>query len=351
MGSRVDLKGKTLGELEELFSAWGKERFRARQIYRWIYGKLETGFPEMTDLSKPFRRELEEHFLVSRFDHDVVRVSRDGTVKFLFMLPDGDGVETVLIPEGRRNTICLSTQVGCRMGCRFCAAAEGGFSRNLTAGEIVNQFCAAEQYLRARGERSTNVVFMGMGEPLDNLDEVLRTIEILNSEFAFSISQKRITVSTCGLIPELKRLVSACDVSLAVSLNATTDALRSKLMAVNKRYPLQDLVQFLEQVKPKKNRKVTVEYLLIAGLNDSPRDAARLAALLKSCRVKVNLLPFNQTGSNSYATPGFASVDRFREILVNEGIQTIIRERRGADIEAACGQLRGKMRGKGKTLE
>ncbi|MDH3258070.1 MAG: 23S rRNA (adenine(2503)-C(2))-methyltransferase RlmN [Deltaproteobacteria bacterium] len=351
MSAKVDLKGKTLKELEKLFVSSGKERFRARQIFRWIYEKLETDFSNMTDLSKSFRRELDEEFFVSRFIPEMERASQDGTVKFLFPLAGGEGIETVFIPDEERKTVCLSTQVGCRMGCVFCATQQGGFSRNLTSAEIINQVCFIDHFLRHKGERVTNVVFMGMGEPLDNIDELLKVIRILNSEFAFKIANKRITVSTCGLVPELKRLITECDASIAVSINAATDEMRDELMPVNRKYPMGELIRCVRELQPNRNRKVTMEYLLIKGVNDSPKDAVSLARLLSKCRVKVNLIPLNPTSANSFQCPDVEAIEIFREILVNKGIQTIIRERRGADIEAACGQLRGKMMRKGKILE
>lgn len=343
MYTKKDLKGHTLEELERLFVAWGKERFRARQLFRWIYDKLETDFSKMTDLSKDFRREVEENFTVSRFLDDSRRISIDGTVKFLFVLSDGEGIETVFIPDGERKTVCVSTQAGCRMGCTFCATGVGGFSRNLTSAEIINQVCFVEEFLRKRGESLTNVVFMGMGEPLDNIDEVLRAIRILSCGFAFKLPNKRITVSTCGLIPELKRFVTECDASIAVSLNAAFDDVRNRLMAVNRSNPLSELIQCICDIKPKRNRRVTMEYLLIEDVNNSRNDAVKLAGLLKRLRVKVNLIAYNPTETDSFKTPSPESVERFREILVQHGIQTIIRERRGADIEAACGQLRGRL--------
>lgn len=349
MDVKIDLKGKALDELERLFVGEGKERYRARQLFRWVYRRLEKEFSDMSDLSKQFRRELEQHYYVSRFTPLVTRISKDKTVKFLFPLDNGDGVESVLIPEGRRNTICLSTQGGCKMGCAFCAARDGGFSRNLTAAEIVNQYCYGEEFLRQRGEVITNVVFMGMGEPLDNLNELIRAVKIINSELSFGISGKRITVSTCGLIPEMKRLLSECNVSLAISLNATTDSMRSDLMPINRKYPLHDLLEFLRNVEVKRNRKITVEYLLIKGVNDGPDDAMRLAQFLQKSRIKVNLIPYNATPGNMFEPPEDTFVEMFRHILGRSGIQAIIRDKRGTDIEAGCGQLRGQFQGRKKS--
>jgi len=343
---KEDLKGKTLGELVELFTTMGKESFRGRQIFRWMYEKLECDFDRMTDLSKAFREELRERFYVSWLEPENTRVSKDGTVKFLFPVGDSDGVESVIIPDGKRRTVCVSTQVGCRMGCSFCATSRSGFVRNLTAGEMIGQVCFAEKYLREKGERVTNVVFMGMGEPLENLDEVVKTIDILSSELAFSLSGRRITVSTCGLIPELEELSERTRAQIAISLNASNDEVRNKLMPINRRYPIRDIISFLRAVDPGSGRRVTIEYVLIEGVNDGDRDAHELGKLLKGLRVKVNLIPYNENEFSDFRSPGESRADEFREILHIYGIQAIKRQRRGADIDAACGQLRGKIQKK-----
>lgn len=343
---KVDLKGKTLKELTDLFSGMGKEPYRARQVFRWLYEKLATSFDEMTDLSRSFRQELAERFRISWLDPSETRVSGDGTVKFLFTLEDGEGIESVIIPDGERRTVCVSTQAGCRMGCRFCATAGAGFVRNLTSAEIIGQVCYAEKFLRERGERVTNVVFMGMGEPLDNVDEVMKSIEILTSELGFGLGGKRVTVSTCGLVPEMKKIFHETRAQIAVSLNATTDRVRERLMPVNRKYPIAEIVDFLRSFDPGPGRKFTVEYVLIDGVNDSVEDAHRLGRLLKGCRVKVNLIPYNENEFSPFRSPPEGREEVFREILHRYGIQAIKRQRRGGDIEAACGQLRGKIRKK-----
>lgn len=341
----IDLLGKSLEELERLLEEEGKARFRARQIFRWIYRRQEDDFDRMTDLSLKFRGLLKEKYHISSLTPGNTSVSKDGTLKFLFSLQDGSAIETVMIPDGSRRTLCISTQAGCRMGCTFCATGNEGFVRSLSSSEIIGQVCHVERFLRGRGETITNVVFMGMGEPLDNLSEVLKAIGILKSVLAFSISRKRITVSTCGLLTPLKELVRRTDVSLAISLNGADDEVRDSIMPVNRRYPLSRLMEFIRGIDIKSNRKITLEYVLLGGINDREIDATRLAGLIKHSRIKVNLIPFNPYPGNpvGYFPPEPAIIDRFRDILIREEVQVITREKRGGDIESACGQLRGKL--------
>jgi 23S rRNA (adenine2503-C2)-methyltransferase len=335
----TDLKGMTLPELEDLFSRWGKERYRARQVFRWIYQRFVEDFGAMTDLSKAFREELAGSCRVSAPPAEAVEVSADGTEKVLFGLEDGEGIESVLIPDEERRTLCVSSQAGCPLGCAFCATGAAGFRRNLTAAEIIHQVCFAAERLAGRGEPLTNVVFMGMGEPLLNPREVGRAIEVLLSPFGFCFSGKRVTVSTAGLVPEMLEMAERYPVSFAVSLNAARDDQRVRLMPVNAKYPLRDLVGAMRRIPLRRGRKVTAEYVLLAGVNDSPRDARELARLLAGARVKVNLIPYNAHNGGEYQPPPPSVVDRFRDVLLASGIPTITRERRGDDIRAACGQL------------
>jgi len=338
---RTDLKGMPLAELEAFFSDWGKERYRARQVSRWIYRRQVEEFSGMTDLSRSFREELSRVCRISAPPVERVERSADGTEKFLLRLSDGEAVESVLIPEENRRTLCLSSQAGCRWGCAFCATGAFGFRRNLTSAEIVHQVCVARRRLGEREERLTNVVFMGMGEPLENLAEVSKSIEILLSPFGFGLSGKRITVSTAGLVQPMLDLAARFPVSFAVSVNAARDDLRSKLMPVNRNHPLAELIPAVKRIPLRSGRKVTAEYVLLSGVNDSPRDAKELARLLSGARIKVNLIPYNPHEGAAFASPAAETVDRFREILLEAGIQTITRDRRGLDIRAACGQLRG----------
>ena len=344
---RMDLKGMTLPELEEFLARWGKERYRARQLFRWIYRKHAEDFTAMTDLSKELRGILAGSCRVSGFPAERVETSADGTEKYLFRLEDGEAVESVLIPDEARRTLCISSQVGCPLLCGFCATGAAGFRRNMTSAEIVQQACFAEKRLAGRGERLSNVVFMGMGEPLLNVPEVSRTIGILLSQFGFGISSKRVTVSTAGVVPEMRTLAHAVPVSFAVSINAARDDLRSRLMPINRKYPLKEVVAAMRRIPLQTGRKVTAEYVLLAGVNDSLEDALALARLFRGARIKVNLIPYNAHEASPYRAPEAGAVDRFRNVLIAGGIQTITRERRGADIRAACGQLRTAAGGSG----
>ena len=341
LGNRTDLKGMPLAELEAFLSRWGKERYRARQISRWIYRQFAEDFSAMTDLSKDFRGELSRECRISSPAAERVEASADGTEKYLFRLEDGEAVESVLIPEEDRRTLCISSQVGCALKCGFCATGAMGFRRNMTSAEIAHQVCFAVKRLQERGERLTNVVFMGMGEPLENPAEVSRTIGILLSQFGFGLSGRRVTVSTAGVVPVMLALAGKYPVSFAVSVNAPRDEVRSKLMPINRKYPVKDLIAAMKKIPLRSGRKVTAEYVLLAGVNDSERDAEELARLLKGARVKVNLIPCNAHEYGNFTSPRAATADRFRDVLLSAGIQTITRERRGADILAACGQLRG----------
>ena len=278
--TRTDLKGMTLPELEEFLARWGKERYRARQLFRWIYQKHADDFAAMTDLSKELRGILAASCRISGFPAERVETSADGTEKYLFRLEDGEAVESVLIPDEGRRTLCISSQVGCPLLCGFCATGAAGFRRNMTSAEIVQQACFAAKRLAERGERLSNVVFMGMGEPLLNVPEVSRTIGILLSQFGFGISGKRVTVSTAGIVPEMLPLALRYPVSFAVSINAARGDLRSLLMPINRKYPLRELVAEMKRIPLQSGRKVTAEYVLLAGVNDSPEDALALSTVV-----------------------------------------------------------------------
>ena len=343
---RTDLKGMTLPELEAFFAGWGKERYRARQVFRWLYRRHVDDFAAMTDLSREFRALLSGSCRISAARPERVENSADGTEKYLFRLEDGETVESVLIPDGDRRTLCVSSQVGCALACSFCATGAMGFRRDMTSAEIIHQVCFAARRLSDRGERLTNVVFMGMGEPLRNVREVSRGIELLLSQHGFGLSGKRITVSTAGIVPEMLAMAEKYPVSFAVSVNAPRDAQRTLLMPVNRRYPLKELVSAMRRIPLRSGRKVTAEYVLLGGVNDTPGDAHALARLFRGARIKVNLIPFNPYEGAAYAAPAPEAVDRFRDVLLAGGIQAITRERRGADIRAACGQLRAASGGK-----
>jgi 23S rRNA (adenine2503-C2)-methyltransferase len=312
--------------------------YRAEQILRWIYQRGVDSFDAMTDVGRPLRAALARTFALPSLPPTEVARAADGTRKLLFALAPGQAIESVIIPDPPRLTACLSSQAGCAMGCEFCATARLGLQRNLTAVEIAGQLAAVRGALDA-GERLSNVVFMGMGEPLHNYDALLEAIEILTADWGFGLSGRRVTVSTVGLLPQLERLVRESSVSIAVSLTATTDALRSRLMPVNRRYPLAHLLATCRALPIAQRRRITFEYVLLAGVNDTAADATRLVTLLHGIRAKVNLIPFNPFPESGFAPPRPAVVAQFQQRLHAAGLNATVRATRGRDIQAACGQL------------
>jgi 23S rRNA (adenine2503-C2)-methyltransferase len=292
----------------------------------------------MTDLPHDLRAALTARFVVPHLAPTLVTASSDGTRKLLFQLQGHAAIESVLIPDPPRLTLCISSQAGCGMGCAFCATARLGLIRNLSANEIVGQVLAAQAVLQP-GERISNLVFMGMGEPLANYDAVVEAIEILTADWGVGLSGRRITVSTVGLVPAMQRLVQDTAVNLAVSLSATTDAQRAQLMPVNRRYPLETLLAMCRALPIPQRRRITFEYVMLAGINDSIEDAARLVRLLRGIRSKVNLIPFNPFPGSGFASAPEAAILRFQEHLLAGGVHATIRQSRGRDIQAACGQL------------
>lgn len=347
--TKTDLKGMSVRELEAFLAASGKERYRARQISRWIHQRFAESFDGMTDLSKPLRDVLRNGAVVTAPSIEQVEISSDGTEKYLFRLGDGEGIESVLIPDEDRRTLCISSQAGCALACAFCATGALGFRRNMTSAEIVHQVDFARHRLAERGERLSNTVFMGMGEPLLNPVEVGRTIEILLSQYGHEMAGKRVTVSTAGVIPALVEMSETYPVSFAVSVNAARDDIRSEIMPINRRYPLKDLVAVMRRIPLKIGRKITAEYVLLAGVNDSDADATELVRLFRGANVMVNLIPFNAHRYGDFTSPSPSRVDAFRQIIFSSGVQTITRERRGGDISAACGQLSGAADGEGRA--
>ena len=336
---KVDLKNFTLEELTCFLAGLGKERFRAGQIFRWIYQRGVVDFAAMTDLAKSLREELTARAFISDWRPEAVEESSDGTRKYLFRLADGQTVETVRIPmEEGRATLCISSQVGCAMNCSFCLTGSFGLSRNLTAAEIVNQVCAA-----AREGTINNIVLMGMGEPLHNLDNVVRALEILYATDGFDYGPRKVTLSTSGLVPELIELGRRIRVNLAVSLNATTDAVRDQLMPVNRRYPLAELMAACREFPLAPRQRITFEYILIRGVNDSLTDARRLVKLLHGIKAKVNLIAFNEHEGSALRAPTADAIDAFQGYLLSRDMVAIRRASKGQDISAACGQLKGKL--------
>ena len=336
---KVDLKGLSLGQLEQLLLDLGKQKYRAKQILHWIYQRGVTDFEQMTDLAKVFRSQLAERSYVSAWQPEAVEESRDGTKKYLFRMADGESVEAVRIPmdEGRA-TLCISTQVGCAMQCQFCLTGTFGLTRNLTVAEIVNQVCSAQA-----DAPISNIVLMGMGEPLHNLDNVVAALQIFYQDDGLGFGSRRVTLSTSGLVPEIASLAEQIKVQLAVSLNATTDEVRERLMPINKKYPLATLMAACRDYTHKTKQKITFEYILISGVNDSIADAKRLVKLLHGLRCKINLIPFNEHDASAFKCPEEETIKAFQTYLMERQIITMRRASKGQDISAACGQLKGKL--------
>ncbi|MBI5015896.1 MAG: 23S rRNA (adenine(2503)-C(2))-methyltransferase RlmN [Deltaproteobacteria bacterium] len=338
MMASVHLLDLDLPGLEGFFQGFGERPFRARQVMHWLYKRGVTDFEAMTDLGRAVRQELGRR---ARLDLPAIaaeQVSVDGTRKLLVELGDGERVETVLIPDEDRLTQCVSSQVGCAMACAFCRTGASGLRRNLTAGEIVGQVVLG-QSLVPPGSRVTNVVFMGMGEPLHNLENVVRAFRILSSDDGLNITRRRLTVSTCGLADAVRRLPADVLPSLAVSLNATTDEVRSRIMPVNRRHPIAELLGVLRDRPLPPRCRYTIEYVLLGGVNDSLEDARRLVRLLSKLRCKVNLIPYNPHRESAFAAPEPERVEAFQQHLLGKGFTTVVRKSRGQDILAACGQL------------
>ena len=335
---KTDLKNLSLSGLEQFIQGQGKERFRATQIFKWIYQHNVRSFREMTNISKTLRDELEATAFISDLEAEAIEKGSDGTRKYLFRLSDGTSVESVLIPDEGRNTLCVSSQVGCAMGCRFCLTGTFKLTRNLTTAEIINQIMAARRDADIR-----NIVMMGMGEPLHNLDSVIPAVKIMIDGNGLQLSNRRVTISTCGLVPEMERLGRELpNVNLAVSLNATTDELRGTIMPVNRRYSLKELLDACRSFPLPGRRKVTFEYVMLGGVNDTPEDAKRLLRLIGNIPSKVNLIPFNEFEGCEFRTPAKDAIDNFHKYLVDRHVTVITRSSRGNDISAACGQLKGR---------
>ena len=359
--ARPDLRSLNASELSALVARMGEQPYRARQLYAWLHRKGAASLEEMTDLPRPFRERLAAEASLSTLAIDAVQESTDGTRKYRLRTHDGRFIESVYMPDEAgpqsfdpeadeeepatrvRRTLCVSTQVGCAMGCSFCMTATMGLLRNLSAGEICDQVYRVNADLRRlgiRGQRPlTNLVFMGMGEPLHNYDNVVRSLEILLSEAGPDFSQRHITVSTSGLVPNIVRFGEETPVKLAVSLNATTDEQRAKLMPVDKKWNIAALIDAVRSFPTRQGRRVTFEYVLLRDVNDSDADATRLSALLKGLPVKVNLIPYNENAGLGFGDPGAERVAAFRKQLGSRGITAMVRKNRGRDIAAACGQL------------
>ncbi len=347
----LNLLSLSRARMGQFFTDLGEKPFRADQVFKWVYQEGITDFAEMSNLSKVLRAQLAAESSLAMPVVETSQQAKDGTRKWLLRLADGNAIELVFIPEEDRGTLCISSQVGCGLNCTFCATARQGFSRNLNVDEIVAQVWLAREQLRAEHKSDirldrpiTNVVLMGMGEPLLNYDAVVEAIDILRDDFGFGLSRRRITLSTAGMVPEMKRLSHDMPVSLAVSLHASDDVLRSELIPLNKKYPIAELLQACKQyVKDSRRDRITFEYLLLDGVNDSDQQAHALAKLLRDVPAKINLIPFNPVENIPYQRSGMKRVNAFRDILMQSGIMTVTRKTRGDDIDAACGQLVGKV--------
>lgn len=347
----VNLLNLNRDDLTAFLVSLGEKPFRATQLLKWIHQQGVVDFDVMTNLSKALRQHLKATTCIAPPQVHKMQLSQDGTRKWLLQLDKDNSIETVFIPEDDRGTLCVSSQVGCALECGFCATARQGFNRNLNVAEIIGQLWLAEHTLRAEGYRVekqeraiSNVVMMGMGEPLANFDNVVKAMHLMMDDFAYGLSWRRITLSTAGIVPALNRLRIQCPVNLAVSLHAANDKLRNKLVPINRKYPLAQLIaacQSYAQGEPR--RRITFEYVMLRGINDSLADAKALVKLIKGIPLKMNLIPFNPFPSAHYLCSSPEVIDQFREVFVQAGLMTVTRKTRGGDIDAACGQLAGKV--------
>lgn len=353
---KVNLLGLDRQALEAFFTDMGEKAFRASQVLKWIHQFGVDDFDQMTNMSKALRHKLSEIAEIKAPEVVLDQGSSDGTHKWVLRLDSGNSIETVFIPDGERGTLCVSSQVGCALECSFCSTAQQGFNRNLSSAEIVGQLRAAYQYFGAthRNERIiTNVVLMGMGEPLLNFENVVAAMNIMTDDDSYGLSKRRVTLSTSGVVPAMDRLAEVSDVSLAVSLHAPNDELRSELVPLNKKYPIRELMQACKRYAyaGTGKRKITFEYVMLDGVNDSPEHARQLVKILKGVPCKVNLIPFNPFPQSHYRRSSQQAITRFWEVLMAAGITTVTRRTRGDDIDAACGQLVGKVMDKTKRQD
>jgi 23S rRNA (adenine2503-C2)-methyltransferase len=348
MPGKSNLVGLSRDELTAAMTAIGQPAFRGRQLWNWIYHRGETDFAKMSNLSKDFRAALGEHFMVERPAISVDRQSIDGTRKWLLKFPDGQEVESVHIPEEDRGTLCVSSQVGCTLTCKFCHTGTQKLVRNLTAAEIVGQVMNARDHLHEwpspqDGRMLSNIVMMGMGEPLYNYDNVAKALKIIMDSEGISISKRRITLSTAGVVPMIERAGAELGVNLAISLHAVTDELRNEIVPINKKYPIAQLMQACRDYPTLTNaRRITFEYVMLKDVNDSPADARALIKLIKGIPAKVNLIPFNPWPGAPYERSTDAAINAFSDIVFNAGYASPVRTPRGEDIMAACGQLKSE---------
>lgn len=328
----------TLEQLENFVKEQGQPKFRAGQLFQWLHGRQVDSFSEMTDQPKSFLLVLEQECTIERLAVQQCQISKDGTRKYLFSLPDGNCIETVWMQYSYGNTVCVSTQVGCRMGCRFCASTQGGKVRDLTAGEIAGEIYAV---MKDTGQRVSHIVLMGIGEPLDNFENVLDFLSIISSPKGVNIGMRNISLSTCGLVPKIKELAQKkLQLTLSVSLHAPLNEMRSKMMPVNDAYPVEELIAACREYQNVTGRRISFEYSMVRGVNDSPQTAKKLAELIRGMGAHVNLIPINPVDGSPFTATDAAAVKRFQETLTKLGVNATVRRRLGTDISAACGQLR-----------
>lgn len=342
---RPSIYSLQLGELEDWLIDQSEPKFRAKQIFDWLYVKRVDAFSEMTNLSKELREKLVQSFEITTLEVAVKQESKDGTIKFLFELQDGYTIETVLMRHEYGNSVCVTTQVGCRIGCTFCASSIGGLKRNLEAGEIVAQVLTVQKALDATDERVSQVVIMGIGEPFENYDEMMGFLKIINHDKGLNIGARHITVSTSGIIPKIYDFADeSLQINFALSLHAADNETRSRLMPINRAYDLDKLMEAIQYYVNKTNRRITFEYGLFGGVNDQVHHAKALAKLIKHLNCHVNLIPVNHVPERDYVKTSKEDIFKFEKELKRNGINATIRRNQGADIDAACGQLRAKER-------
>ena len=350
MIEKQNLLGLTQSKLKKFFSDINEKPFRTKQIMQWIYHQGVKDFGEMHNFSKDLRQKLDSIASINMPEVVSLIQSKDGVVKWVIKLSEENHIETVYIPQKDRGTLCISSQVGCTLNCTFCNTAQHGFSRNLSSAEIIAQLWLADRLLGREGPGShqrviTNVVMMGMGEPLLNFDAVVSAMELMKEDFAYGLSRRRITLSTAGVVPMMDKLKEQCHVSLAVSLHATNDELRDQIVPINQKYPLKELIAACQRyVDGSPRARVTIEYILLGGVNDRDEDARALIKLLKNVPSKINLIPYNPYPGGQYERSTQKAIDRFRGHLMKAGLTAVTRKTRGEDIEAACGQLAGQFK-------
>ncbi len=367
--AKVNLLGYDLAHMKAFFTEIGEKPFRAVQVLKWIHQFGADDFTQMSNVSQALRKKLSKIAEIRAPEIIAEQKASDGTIKWLMRLDGGNSIETVYIPEDNRGTLCVSSQVGCALDCGFCSTAKQGFNRNLTSAEIIAQLWVANRALNPLAQASiaqskhgkvqdsknrviTNVVLMGMGEPLLNFENVVEAIHLMLEDHAYGLSKRRVTISTAGVVPALRRLREVCDVSLAISLHAPNDQIRNKIVPLNKKYPIKELLEacrFYFSGDTKK-KQFTVEYVMLAGINDSEKNAHELAALLKKLPCKINLIPFNPFPNSEFDCSKMQTINRFKDILYKAGYVAVIRKTRGEDIDAACGQLAGKVKDKSRRI-